>query len=386
MSKSTVKKSGNNSFDQDTRIEGIKNSIIAVYGDALDKIGFGVAEKANRYAQARLGKTIKTLNTLENKDETFYRKKKYALRQQLGKLQQEQIKLKRSSLERSKSLDDVTIVLPKDSKLHSSEIFVRKDATDSNAMKADTDDADDDEKTPESEVCGLLYDGRRPLQRVLTEPLIEIPKQKSTPGAVVTSEFAQSNQNEGWEPASEPSPVDIRRCEPSTNGQNTFDGTAANDACSKTINKAHFNMQPDDVADTYSQVCIRANTARPRQLSVNHERTIPQRTSTDEGHATIAGNQQPTMRDDVLKSFDVETEVVSIHTQPRLLHRGRKKQLRYFYHGTRDVLPPTTEEMLRLLTEEKRELRGRVHTFLSKENPGGSVHQTTRRYKPMTFI
>ena len=39
-----------------------KMSIIAVRGEALDKIGFDVAERANRSADVRLKKVISTFN------------------------------------------------------------------------------------------------------------------------------------------------------------------------------------------------------------------------------------------------------------------------------------------------------------------------------------
>ena len=44
-----------------------KMSIIAVHGGALDKIGFHIAERANKSAEIRLDKVLSTYNTWENR-------------------------------------------------------------------------------------------------------------------------------------------------------------------------------------------------------------------------------------------------------------------------------------------------------------------------------
>ncbi len=51
-------------------------SIIAVYGDALDKIGFDIARKANLSADKRLHKTLHTYQDMAHKNEAKYRKEK----------------------------------------------------------------------------------------------------------------------------------------------------------------------------------------------------------------------------------------------------------------------------------------------------------------------
>ena len=42
-------------------------SVIAVYGDALDKLGFEMARKANRNAEKRLTKTLNVYDEMANK-------------------------------------------------------------------------------------------------------------------------------------------------------------------------------------------------------------------------------------------------------------------------------------------------------------------------------
>ena len=51
-------------------------SVIAVYGDALDKLGFEMARKANRNVEKRLTKTLKVYDEMENKNDAKYRKEK----------------------------------------------------------------------------------------------------------------------------------------------------------------------------------------------------------------------------------------------------------------------------------------------------------------------
>ncbi len=51
-------------------------SIIAVYGDALDKIGFDIARKANLSADKRLHKTLNVYQDMAHKNEAKYRKER----------------------------------------------------------------------------------------------------------------------------------------------------------------------------------------------------------------------------------------------------------------------------------------------------------------------
>ena len=51
-------------------------SVIAVYGDALDKLGFEMARKANRNAEKRLTKTLNVYDDMAYKNDAKYRKEK----------------------------------------------------------------------------------------------------------------------------------------------------------------------------------------------------------------------------------------------------------------------------------------------------------------------
>ena len=107
--------------EQENRIEGLKSSIIAVYGDALDKVGFSITEKANRSAQTRLDKTLKSIDKMESREELMYRKQKYNMQTSLDRLQQKKIINKRECLlkKKSSSLDDLDdIMTVRDRRLH----------------------------------------------------------------------------------------------------------------------------------------------------------------------------------------------------------------------------------------------------------------------------
>ena len=60
----------------DFRIQESEMSVIAVYGDALDKLGFEMAWKANRNAGKRLTKTLNVYDDMANKNDAKYRKEK----------------------------------------------------------------------------------------------------------------------------------------------------------------------------------------------------------------------------------------------------------------------------------------------------------------------
>ena len=60
----------------DFRIQESEMSVIAVYGDALDKLGFEMARKANRNAGKRLTKTLNVYDDMANKNDAKYRKEK----------------------------------------------------------------------------------------------------------------------------------------------------------------------------------------------------------------------------------------------------------------------------------------------------------------------
>lgn len=91
-------------------LKGLKSSIISVYGDALDKIGFSITEKANRSAQTRLGKTLKSLEKMETKEEVMYRKRKYEMQVQLDKLQQQKVNMRREHLKKASSLEQLYFI------------------------------------------------------------------------------------------------------------------------------------------------------------------------------------------------------------------------------------------------------------------------------------
>lgn len=48
--------------------------IIAVHGSVIDKIGFGIAERANRSEELRLKKTLNSINHMEQMDEYRFRR------------------------------------------------------------------------------------------------------------------------------------------------------------------------------------------------------------------------------------------------------------------------------------------------------------------------
>ena len=84
-----------------------KASIIVVHGKVLDKIGFGVAERANRSAELRLSKTLNTLEVMAVKEHAKYRKEKYSLESQLEKLNGYRLKLRRAKLKKRLTADDL---------------------------------------------------------------------------------------------------------------------------------------------------------------------------------------------------------------------------------------------------------------------------------------
>ncbi len=51
-------------------------SVIAVYGDALDKLGFEIARKANRNAEKRLTKTLTVYDDMASRNDASYRKER----------------------------------------------------------------------------------------------------------------------------------------------------------------------------------------------------------------------------------------------------------------------------------------------------------------------
>ena len=54
-------------------LSSAKFCIIAVHGSVLNKIGFGIAERANRSEELRLKKKLTTISNMEQKDEYRFR-------------------------------------------------------------------------------------------------------------------------------------------------------------------------------------------------------------------------------------------------------------------------------------------------------------------------
>lgn len=87
--------------------QATKNSIIVVHGDVLDKIGFHIAEKANRSAELRLEKTLHTLHLMELKGETKHRKERLCVQESLDRLKDYQLRIRRQQLKKNQSSDDL---------------------------------------------------------------------------------------------------------------------------------------------------------------------------------------------------------------------------------------------------------------------------------------
>lgn len=73
--------------------------IIAVYGDVLDKRGFTRAENANRSADIRLSKTLRTLTQMETKSGREYKKEKEQMMAAMGRMKRLQLQRKRELLD-----------------------------------------------------------------------------------------------------------------------------------------------------------------------------------------------------------------------------------------------------------------------------------------------
>ena len=89
--------------------QAVKASIIVVHGNALDKIGFHIAEKANRSAELRLEKTLQTLNMMEMKGQSKFRKERISVQENLNRLRNEQLQMRRRQMKKSLSSRAVSI-------------------------------------------------------------------------------------------------------------------------------------------------------------------------------------------------------------------------------------------------------------------------------------
>ena len=83
-----------------------KPTIIVVHGHVLDKIGFGIAERANRSAEHRLERTLSNLGTEISRDETRYRRQRLEMISNLGRIKSKQDELMRKSQEQVYTYSD----------------------------------------------------------------------------------------------------------------------------------------------------------------------------------------------------------------------------------------------------------------------------------------
>lgn len=97
----------NRNYDKSTKAQHKTSStnaaMLLVQGNVLDKIGFGIAERANRSAELRLVKTIQTLNLMEERDVYKRTKQKADVQRQLDKLKDFRIQKMMEKIQKEES-------------------------------------------------------------------------------------------------------------------------------------------------------------------------------------------------------------------------------------------------------------------------------------------
>ena len=311
-------------IDQESRIEGLKNSIIPVFGDALDKIGFKVTEKANRSAQARLSKNIKILNRWEKKDESLFRKKRYEVKLQLERLTKEKIECQRQHQRR---IADMKFMKP--SKAADSKKPIQADQMSCASSASDVIDSAAQHTTEN------VYPDA---QAVAIENKLDPPKRSRLKQS--RSQTAEMSKR-----------LKVRRNLTFAQSQQAFDRPLTSVSAEPKPEYLSKNSNPEEYhqIEESGNVKSRNDSEWVRKKSRELSRSSPR------------------------------------HPQQQNWHKGFGRPVFCLYHKN-NLLPPTVEEKLQKEHWRVKGLNERVERFLAKENPGGSLaEQPCRKYKPKLY-